>query len=122
MKVLIFDDELFHAQSQYRMPGLELVFFENADDVESAVLRERPAAVLMDYSMRGRLSGADAVAALRKKALFGPLKIIGISTDVAANQRMIDVGADDALPKTHVRAYLHKLIEGDRLSRREEHL
>ena len=76
MKVLIFDDELYHAQSQYRMPGLEIVFIENADDAEAVVQRERPAAVLMDYSMSGKWSGADAVSALRKKSFAYPLKII----------------------------------------------
>jgi CheY-like chemotaxis protein len=73
----------------------------------------------MDFTMHAERSGADAVSALRalRERDSLPLHIVAISTDPASNQRMLAAGADDAVPKTHVRGYLEKMLERDRLSR-----
>jgi CheY-like chemotaxis protein len=119
MKVVIFDDELVERAPFYRMPGVELALFPHADDAAAVVRRERPDVVLMDFAMNARRTGAEAIAELLTLRKEAPLMlfIVAISTDDAANQRMLDAGADDAVPKSHVRGYLHKLLEKERLSR-----
>ncbi len=137
MKVVIFDDELSEPKSGRHGLGpgpasghgalstsfrnqsmLELRYFPHADDAVAVVERERPGVVLMDYAMHGERNGAEAVVelcALRKRG--GPsFFLVAISADAAANQRMLDAGADDAVPKTHVRGYLQQLLERRRLS------
>ncbi|MCS6913727.1 MAG: response regulator [Myxococcales bacterium] len=118
MKVVIFDDVLCRRQPSYSMAGLELSFHEHADDAVEVVRRERPDVILMDFSMDSALSGAEAVARLRAASDLGPLRIVGISSDPQDNERMLAAGADDAVPKTHLRAYLHRLLDQQRLDRR----
>lgn len=133
LKVMLFDDELAQQPGPYRMSGLSLRCFAHADDAVQLVAAELPDVVLMDYSMGAMLSGAAAVAKLRAlslgQATSGPargtrrrLRIVAISSDPANNQRMLDAGADDAVPKSHVRAYLHKLLEYARLQQQESHI
>jgi CheY-like chemotaxis protein len=137
MKVVVFDDELSEAKASRHGHGpgpgtghsalqpsfrnqsaLELRYCPHADDAVAVVERERPDVVLMDYAMHGERNGAEAVVALcalRKQG--GPsFFLVAISADSAANQRMLDAGADDAVPKTHVRGYLQQLLERRRLS------
>jgi CheY-like chemotaxis protein len=118
MKVVIFDDELWQKQPSYSVPGLDLSFHPHADDAVAVVLRERPEVVCMDFSMDAQHSGEDAIAALRGRADLGDLRIVAISSDLHANQHMVAAGADDAVPKTHLRAYLSRLPEGHRINRR----
>lgn len=125
MKVVVFDDELHQRRAFYKMPAVELVFYDNADDAATVVKAERPDVVLMDFAMHASHSGVEAITRLRH--LPGPaqpgggrLRIVAISTDAIANQRMLAAGADDAVPKTHVRGYLHKLLEAERLARLSE--
>ena len=118
MKVVIFDDELFRRQPTYTIEGLELSFYEHADDAVAVVGRERPELVCMDYFMDAQRSGGDAVAELRAAAAQESLRIVAISSDPQANERMLAAGADDAVPKTHLRAYLSRLVEQRRLQRR----
>jgi CheY-like chemotaxis protein len=106
MKVLIFDDLLVRRSDEYRVRGLDLVFVEHADDAAAVVVRERPQLVLMDFSMGEHRSGADAIVALRR-VYDG--RIVGISSDPESNERMRAAGADDAIPKTHLRAYLSRI-------------
>jgi CheY-like chemotaxis protein len=115
MKVVIFDDVLCRRQADYHMPGLELVFYEHADDAAAVLLRERPDLVLMDFSMDADHSGAEAVARLRQHDQLRALRIVGISSDAEHNVRMLAAGADDAVPKTHLRAYLHRLADRQHL-------
>lgn len=113
LKVLIFDDELHAKAPQYRVPCIDLQIYENADDATQHVHRERPHVVLMDYSMQGDKNGADALAALHALRAHHalPLRLIAISGSTESNRQMLAVGADDAVPKTHVRAYLSRLAE-----------
>jgi CheY-like chemotaxis protein len=97
-----------HRQREYEVPGIELQFYSHADDAAQVVTRERPDVVLMDYVMHDHASGEDAIRAIRSTS--GRLaRIIAISSDERHNERMIDAGADDALPKTHVKGYLSRL-------------
>jgi CheY-like chemotaxis protein len=110
MKVLVFDDVLVRRAREYEVPNLDLKFFAHADDAVTIVGRERPDVVLMDYAMDDHASGEDAIRALR--AAFprgGGAKIVAISSDERSNERMIAAGADDAIPKTHVKGYLSRL-------------
>lgn len=130
MKVVIFDDELSQqpARSQLSIPGagIELLFFPHADEAVAIVDRERPDVVMMDFSMNSERCGADAITALqqRRQKRHGtwPRLIVAISANAQANRGMLAAGADDAVPKTHVRGYLRKLLERERLAHREEHL
>src|SRR5690349_10164349 len=106
MRVLVFDDILYHRQSDFSEVGLDLRFYEHADDAIEVVAAEQPDVVLMDYSMEEHASGDEAVIALRSRWPRGELKIIGISSDSHSNRRMVESGADDAVPKSHLRGYL----------------
>jgi CheY-like chemotaxis protein len=115
VKVIVFDDVLYKRAHEYEVPDLEVQFYAHADDAVAVVRRERPDLVLMDYAMGARNSGEDAVRALRAAfARNGTIKIVGISSDEHSNERMLAAGADDALPKTHVKGYLSRLARSKR--------
>ena len=64
----------------------------------------------MDYAMDAHASGEDAIRALRKAfPRGGGATIVAISSDERSNERMLAAGADDAVPKTHVKGYLSRL-------------
>ena len=111
MRVLVFDDVLFGRQPDFGGldPEIELRFLPHADDAVSVVARERPDLVLMDYAMDEHLTGEEAVVNLRARWPRGQLSIVGISSDPHSNERMVATGADDALPKSHLRGYLRTL-------------
>jgi CheY-like chemotaxis protein len=115
MKVIVFDDELRSRAAAYKVPEMTLLYYDHADDAAAIVAAERPDVVLMDYMMHAQLDGTQAIAALKKLGL--PLRIVAISADRARNQALLDAGADDAVPKTHIRGYLQKLLERERLGR-----
>lgn len=115
MKVIVFDDELSARAAAYKMPDLTLLCFDHADDAVEIVKAERPDVVLMDYNMNAQLDGVQAVAALKRLGL--PVRIVAISAERTRNLALLDAGADEAVPKTHIRGYLHKLIENERLGR-----
>ncbi len=111
MKVIVFDDVLVRRAREYELPNLDLQFFAHADDAVAIVGRERPDVVLMDYAMAAQNSGEEAIRALR--AAYprgnGSAKIVAISSDERSNERMLAAGADDAVPKSHVKGYLSRL-------------
>jgi len=110
MKVLVFDDVLIRRAREYEVPELDLRFFAHADDAVEVVGSERPDVVLMDYAMDAHASGEEAIRALRAAYPRGRgAKIVAISSDERSNERMLAAGADDAIPKTHVKAYLSRL-------------
>lgn len=109
MKVIVFDDVLVRRAREYEVPNLELTFFAHADDAVEVVGRERPDVVLMDYAMDSHASGEDAIRALRAAFPRGGAKIVAISSDERSNERMLAAGADDAVPKSHVKGYLSRL-------------
>ncbi len=111
MKVIVFDDVLVRRAREYELPNLDLQFFAHADDAVEVVRRERPDVVLMDYSMDSHASGEDAIVALRAAFPRGGARIVAISSDERSNERMLAAGADDAVPKTHVKAYLSRLAK-----------
>lgn len=110
MRVVVFDDILFGRQQEYAGMGVEFCFYEHADDAVGVVSAERPDLVLMDYAMEEHLTGEEAIQALRSRWPRGELTIVGISSDVHSNERMIAAGADDAVPKTHLRGYLRAAL------------
>lgn len=110
LKVVVFDDVLIRRAREYEVPRLELRFYAHADDAVAVVRDEQPDVVLMDYAMQARASGEEAIRALRAAFPRGDgAKIVAISSDEEANERMLAAGADDAVPKTHVKAYLSRL-------------
>ena len=112
MKIVVFDDVLIRRAREYEVPRLEIKFYAHADDAVAVVRDERPDVVLMDYAMQARASGEEAIRALR--AAFprgGGARIVAISSDEQSNERMLAAGADDAVPKTHVKAYLSRLAK-----------
>lgn len=122
--VLIFDDELHGLAHQYRLPQIELHVYEHADDALSHVQRQQPQLVLMDYSMRGEQSGAEAMTVLHRLRQTQALaiRLVAISRSSDSNRHMLAAGADDAIPKTHVRGYLERCIERIVLADRPKHL
>lgn len=111
MKAVIFDDVLATLDHHYRVAGLELAFFEHGDQAEAVVAQERPDLIFVDYTMDAQRSGAEVIIALRCFQGAPRLRIIAISSDREHNERMLVAGADDALPKSHLRGYLKKLAE-----------
>jgi CheY-like chemotaxis protein len=106
MKVLVFDDVLVRRAGDYQVDGLELIFREHADDAAEVVALERPEIVMMDFAMGEHRSGAEVIRGLRR-GYAG--RIVGISSDPGSNQQMLAAGADDAIPKSHLRGYLSRL-------------
>jgi len=106
MKVAIFDDVVAARGEQFHIPGLDVVVYPHADDAARACHRARYDLVFMDFAMgRGRKDGSRAIGELRRAGFGG--KIIGISSDPAANAAMRAAGADDSLAsKSHLRSYL----------------
>jgi CheY-like chemotaxis protein len=118
VKVVIFDDVLCRRQAEYQVPGLDVKIYPHADDAVTVVTREQPDMVLMDYAMDAQTSGEDAVRLLRAAFPRGRgAKIVAISSDERSNERMLAAGADDSLPKTHVRGYLSRLARRAQVKR-----
>jgi hypothetical protein len=80
--------------------------FPHADDAVRACQRGGYDIVFMDFALgAGRTDGSRAIGELRPAGFTG--KIIGISSDPAANAAMRAAGADDSLgSKSHLRSYL----------------
>ena len=106
MSVVVFDDVLFHRQHDFAGLGPEFRFFEHADDAVSVVQAERPEMVLMDYAMEDHATGEQAIGELRSRWPIGQLTIVAISSDAHSNERMLAAGADESVPKSHLRGYL----------------
>jgi CheY-like chemotaxis protein len=106
LKVAIFDDVVAARSEQFHIPGLAVEVFPHADDCAGVCLRGRYDLVFMDYAMGpSRKDGATATADLRTSGYRG--KVIGISSDPAANAQMRAAGADDSLAsKALLRSYL----------------
>ncbi|MBT8492898.1 MAG: response regulator [Deltaproteobacteria bacterium] len=116
LKVVIFDDVVAARGEVFHIPGLSVDVYPHADDSVAVCTGDggSPDVVFMDFEMgRGRKSGSEAIEDLRAAAFRG--KIIAISSDPVANQRMRDAGANDALQKkAHLRSFLVHLasLEG----------
>jgi len=106
LSVAIFDDVVAARSEHFHIPGLAVEVFPHADEAVTACVRGRFDMVFMDFAMgTGRKDGGRATAELRAAGYRG--KIIGISSDPAANAAMKSAGADDALgSKSHLRSYL----------------
>jgi CheY-like chemotaxis protein len=106
LKVAIFDDVVAARGEVFHIPGLAVDVHGHADDAARVCAAAGYQLVFMDFAMgRGRVTGADATAALRASGFHG--RIVAISSDPAANAAMRAAGADDALAtKAHLRSYL----------------
>jgi CheY-like chemotaxis protein len=106
LKVAIFDDVVAARREQFHIPGLDVAVYPHADEAVRACRRGRYELVFMDFAMgRDRKDGSRAIDELRRAGFRG--RIIGISSDPAANAAMRIAGADDALgSKAHLRSYL----------------
>ena len=106
LKVAVFDDVVAARAEQFHIPGVTVEVFAHADDAPAVCARGGYDVIFMDFAMGpGRLDGASAVRDLRAAGCRA--KIIGISSDPAANALMKTAGADDALgSKSHLRSYL----------------
>ena len=106
LKVAIFDDVVCARGEQFHIPGLDVAVFPHADDAAAVCSRGCYELVFMDFAMGPRRKdGSRAISDLRGAGFGG--KIIGISSDPAANAAMRAAGADDALgSKSHLRSYL----------------
>jgi len=109
LKVAIFDDVVAARGETFHIPGLEVDVHPHADDAARVCQAAVYDVVFMDFAMGpGRRTGAAATGDLRTAGFGG--RIIGISSDPAANAAMRAAGADDALDKkAHLRSYLVNL-------------
>lgn len=106
LRVAIFDDVVAARGEQFHISGCTVDVLAHADDAVAVCARGRYDVVFMDYAMGpGRKDGATATRELRAGGCRA--KIIGISSDPAANAMMRAAGAEDALAsKSHLRSYL----------------
>jgi CheY-like chemotaxis protein len=106
LKVAIFDDVLAARREVFHIPGLEIGVYGHADDVQEVCYNQRPDVVCMDYAMGpDHVNGEEAIRALRAMGFTG--RIVAMSSDPAANQRMIDAGANESLlQKAMLRSFL----------------
>jgi CheY-like chemotaxis protein len=106
LRVAIFDDVVAARGEQFHISGLDVAVFPHADDAAAVCSRGRYELVFMDFAMGPRRKdGSRAISDLRAAGFDG--KIIGISSDPAANAAMRAAGADDSLgSKSHLRSYL----------------
>ena len=114
LKVVIFDDVVAARGEVFHIPALNVDVHPHADDsVGVCTGSDAPDVVFMDFEMgRGRKSGSEAIEALRAAGYAG--RIIAISSDPVANQRMRKAGANDALQKkAHLRSFLVHLASGE---------
>jgi CheY-like chemotaxis protein len=97
---------------EFRIPGLDVAVYADADDAAGVCEASQPEVVFMDYSFgSGHKDGATAIRALRANGFGG--RIIGISSDPVSNRDMRDAGADDSLAKkAHLRSYLVHIASG----------
>ena len=116
LRVAIFDDVVAARGEVFHIPGLEVEVHAHADDAAGVVTARGYDVVFMDFSMGpGRKTGSVATAELRRVGFGG--RIVGISSDPAANAAMRTAGADDSLvTKAHLRSYLlhlgHQHLKG----------
>ncbi len=113
LKVCIFDDVVAARGETFHIPGLEVEVHRHADEAVSLCGQHGFDLVCMDFAMgQGRKTGAEATRALRAAGFAG--RIIGISSDPAANAAMRAAGADDCLAsKALLRSYLVHVGEQD---------
>jgi hypothetical protein len=107
LRVAIFDDVLAARREVFHIPGLEISVHGDADDVLAiAAAATPPHVICMDYAMgAAHVNGEDAIRALRASGFRG--RIVAMSSDPAANARMIEAGADEQLAqKAMLRSYL----------------
>ncbi|HTJ47140.1 MAG TPA: hypothetical protein VL463_33795 [Kofleriaceae bacterium] len=106
LRVAIFDDVVAARGEVFHIPGLAVEVHAHADDCARVVTAGAYEVVFMDFAMGpGRKTGAVATAELRASGFRG--RVVGISSDPAANAQMRAAGADDALgSKAVLRSYL----------------
>ena len=113
LRVAVFDDVLAARREVFHIPGLEIGVYGDADDVQAiCAAADPPDVVCMDYAMgANHVSGEDAIRAVRSIGFKG--RIVAMSSDPAANARMIEAGADEQLmQKAHLRSFLVALGAG----------
>ncbi len=106
LRVAIFDDVVAARGETFHIPGLVVDVHAHADDCARACANGAYDVVFMDFAMGpGRKTGAIATGELRASGFRG--RVVGISSDPAANAAMRAAGADDALTsKAVLRSYL----------------
>ena len=81
----------------------------DADQIAAEVAAERPDLVLLDYHLAGKLSGLDAILALRARGDM-PVPVLGIAPDPAESEGLKAVGAVGGLPFSYLKDALTRLI------------
>ncbi|MEZ4362279.1 MAG: response regulator [Kofleriaceae bacterium] len=106
LRVVVFDDVVAVRGEHFNIPGVVVDVFADADDVVARCLAAAYDLVFMDFSLgRGHKVGDEAIRELRAAGFVG--KVVAISSDPSANDRMRAAGADESLAKkAHLRSYL----------------
>ena len=114
LRVFIFDDVVHARGETFELPGLDVSVYPHADDCVALCTVEghEPDVVFMDFEMgREHDSGDAAVLALRGAGYAG--RVVGISSDPMANQKMRAAGSNDSLSKkAHLRSFLVHMASG----------
>lgn len=109
--VLVYTESL--GENRPEASDLEGVKFEvlpGADDIVADVERLNPDVILLDYHLRGGLSGMDALIELRKGRDSLPAPVMAIAGDPGNSQGMKAAGAVGGLPFVYLKDTMARLI------------
>ena len=83
------------------MAGHLVDFAETGEDAITKIQKLRPAVILMDMSLPGKLSGLDVVHVLRADSAFDQTPILALTAHALVDdrRRSLEVGCDEHITK-----------------------
>lgn len=109
--ILVYCQDLgANAPDPADLAGVDFEVVESADDIVADVERLHPDVILLDYHLRGALSGMDALIALRKGRDSLPAPVLAIAGNPADSQGMKAAGAVGGLPFVYLKDTMTRLI------------
>lgn len=99
-----------HRPDEADLEGVDLQVRGSADDIVADVARELPDLVLCDYRLEGKLSGLEAVLALRGGREQLPVPLLSITGNPSDAEGMKAAGAAWGLPHAWLKDSLTRLL------------
>ena len=99
-----------HLPEEDVLEGITFEVLPGADEIVEDVERVNPDVILLDYHLKGGMSGIDAMIALRKGRDALPAPVLAIAGNPADSQGMKSAGAVGGLPFMFLKDTLTRLI------------
>lgn len=110
--VLVYCSEFdVHRPDPEALANVTFEVLTSADDIIADFDRVQPDVILMDYHLAGRMSGIDAMLALRHGREAMPAPILAIAGDPNNSQGMKSAGAVGGLPFVYLKDVTTRLIK-----------